>query len=41
VLGFLSAGAVLFYKLDDGLMARIETELKTRKAQLQEATHTV
>jgi GPH family glycoside/pentoside/hexuronide:cation symporter len=35
-LGFLSAGAVLFYKLDDGLVEKIEGELKARKAQLQE-----
>lgn len=31
VAGFLSAGAVLVYSLDDDLMARIERELKARK----------
>lgn len=37
VLGFLSAGAVLFYKLDDKLMETIERDLKERKADPQAA----
>jgi len=32
VVGFLSAGAVLFYSLDDSKMVRIESDLKQRKA---------
>src|SRR5260370_14622809 len=32
VAGFLSAAAVLFYKLDDSFMVKIEQELKQRKA---------
>ncbi len=33
VLGFLSAGSVLLYKLDDSLMEQIEQDLTLRKAQ--------
>ncbi|MDR3762793.1 MAG: MFS transporter [Acidobacteriota bacterium] len=33
VLGFLSAGSVLLYKLDDKLMEQIERDLKQRKEQ--------
>jgi GPH family glycoside/pentoside/hexuronide:cation symporter len=32
VVGFLSAGAVLFYALDDTTMVKIESDLKQRKA---------
>ena len=32
VVGFLSAGAVLFYKLDDSTMVQIESDLKQRRA---------
>ncbi len=32
VLGFLSAGAVLFYKLDDKTMKQIEADLKQRRS---------
>jgi GPH family glycoside/pentoside/hexuronide:cation symporter len=32
VVGFLSAGSVLFYKLDDTTMVQIERELKRRRA---------
>jgi GPH family glycoside/pentoside/hexuronide:cation symporter len=32
VLGFLSAGAVIFYKLDDTTMKQIEIDLKQRRS---------
>jgi Na+/melibiose symporter-like transporter len=32
VVGFLSAGAVLLYKLDDTTMVQIERDLKQRRA---------
>ena len=31
IVGFLSAAAVLFYKLDDSTMVQIERDLKQRR----------
>jgi GPH family glycoside/pentoside/hexuronide:cation symporter len=39
VVGFLSAGAVLLYKLDDTTMVQIERDLKQRRSLPASADH--
>jgi GPH family glycoside/pentoside/hexuronide:cation symporter len=39
VVGFLSAGAVLLYKLDDTMMIQIERDLKQRRSLPSSANH--